>query len=585
MVRRRFEKAFPRTHRLRRALTESKGAGPRSYIFLDSIVEYLPNMIFVKEARELRFVLFNRAGEELLGYPREALLGKNDYDFFPRRQADWFTQKDREVLEGGQLVDIPEETLQTKERGARILHTKKIPLVDRTGKPQYLLGISEDITERKQSDAALAAHMARFQTLVRINQLICSSLDMEKVLTEIASSAAKLSNAALVSVWVADEAARTLSVRGFSDETRGRALFAKPTIGWGEGAVGSVAIHRRPLHIRDLRTEKEFVEHARWQEHDLRSLVALPIVDGEKLLAVLALASPEPVIFERAELDLMDSFVAQTAVAIRNAALYAAASAARDTALQANRAKSQFLAVMSHELRTPLNAIIGYSELIREEIDAGKLAMVNRDAAKIGTAGRHLLALINDVLDLSKIEAGKMEVILETCDVRAIVSEAMNVVQEAARRNGNTLHVEISSEVSTMFTDASKLRQSLVNVLGNACKFTHEGTVQLSVLPAEISGAPAVHFRIQDTGIGISHEHLSRLFQVFSQVDASMSRRYGGTGLGLSLSLRYCELLGGTISVESTVGKGAIFTICLPMRSQAGGIRRRVPSWPSLKAQ
>ncbi len=581
MIRRSPKQGFPRTHRLRRALMRS--SVKTSHQFLDSIIEHLPNMIFVKEAEELRFIRFNKAGEELLGFSRTALIGKNDFDFFPREQAEWFTQKDREVLEGGCLVDIPEETIQTAKLGPRILHTKKIPLLDKANRAKYLLGISEDITGQKQTQAALSAQMARFQSLVRINQLISSCLDMNRVLGEIAASAAKLSGVAVVSLWVADERGKELFVRGFSDDSLGRALFADDAVRWGEGAVGWVAAHKSPLHVRELAEESGFPEHLHWKTQGVRSFLGVPIVDDQRVLAVLALASKEPIVFGPDERCLLESFAAQTAVAIRNASAYAAAFAARDAALDASRAKSQFLAVMSHELRTPLTAIMGYSALVREELDEGKLESVHLDLAKIEAAGRHLLTLINDVLDLSKIEAGKMDLDLQKADAAALLDEAVNVIRDAARRNGNELMVKCAPGLRAMQTDSTKVRQCLVNLLGNACKFTEGGQVCIEALASEMEGEAGIEFRVSDTGIGMSPEQLERAFEVFSQADTTTTRKYGGTGLGLSLTRRYCELLGGTISVKSKLGEGTSFTMWLPLVAKET-LKRRRPSWPRLGA-
>jgi CheY-like chemotaxis protein len=233
----------------------------------------------------------------------------------------------------------------------------------------------------------------------------------------------------------------------------------------------------------------------------------------------------------------------------------------------ANRHKSEFLASMSHELRTPLNAIIGYSEMLQEEVqDAGQPGLVP-DLGKINTAGKHLLELINTVLDLSKIEAGKMEVYLERFAVPALVEEIGAVVRPLADRKGNTLVISCTPEVGEMRTDQTKVRQTLFNLLSNACKFTEGGTVSLGVRrergPAR--GADEIVFEVADTGIGMSEEQMGRLFQDFSQADASTAKKYGGTGLGLALSRRLCRMMGGDIAVTSEPGRGSTFTVRLPM--------------------
>jgi len=237
--------------------------------------------------------------------------------------------------------------------------------------------------------------------------------------------------------------------------------------------------------------------------------------------------------------------------------------AARDQALAASRAKSAFLANMSHELRTPMNAIIGYSEMLIEEADEMDGAEMLADLQKVHGAGRHLLNLINDILDLSKIEAGRMDLYLEDVVIRDVVGQVVDTVLPLMKQNGNELMVDFADAVSEMHTDPTKLRQNLLNLLSNAAKFTHDGTVRLEVS----QGAENVHFAVKDTGIGMDAEQLSRVFLSFTQADVSTTRRYGGTGLGLTITRHYCEMLGGSIEVESVEGEGSTFTLVLPERS------------------
>jgi len=237
---------------------------------------------------------------------------------------------------------------------------------------------------------------------------------------------------------------------------------------------------------------------------------------------------------------------------------------AKHAAEEANRAKSTFLANMSHELRTPLNAIIGYSEMLEEETrDSGKIENV-QDLRKIQASGKHLLSLINDVLDLSKIEAGKMVLHLETFEVSQVIEEMVTTLQPAAAKNGNSIHVQLANNVNMMRADITKVRQILFNLLSNACKFTDHGSVSVNVEQIKVEDRDWIQFQVRDNGIGISARQKQNLFQEFAQADASIARKYGGTGLGLAITHRFVQMMKGHIGVESEIGQGAVFTVGLP---------------------
>lgn len=261
---------------------------------------------------------------------------------------------------------------------------------------------------------------------------------------------------------------------------------------------------------------------------------------------------------------------------------------AKDSAEQASKAKSQFLANMSHELRTPLNAIIGYSEMLQEDAQDMGHDDLMPDLDKINSAGKHLLGLINDILDLSKIEAGKMDLYLETFDLATAIAEIIHTVQPLVQKNGNTLILNCPNDIGTMYADLVKLRQNLFNLISNASKFTHQGTITLTIerkdeglevidegeessLSRPCETSKALHpssfmlFTVSDTGIGMSGEQMSRLFEAFTQADASTTRKYGGTGLGLAITKRFCQIMGGDITAESELGKGTTFKMALPV--------------------
>lgn len=248
------------------------------------------------------------------------------------------------------------------------------------------------------------------------------------------------------------------------------------------------------------------------------------------------------------------------------------AHAQRAAAVSASNAKSDFLASMSHELRTPLTAIIGYGEILIEDVQSGQTGEAVSQLESIVSSGLHLLEMINGILDLAKIEARKMDIFLTTFSLPDFLQELTGLVQPLMKKNDNAFNVTSDQAVIEMHSDEAKLRQSLTNLIGNAAKFTSQGRVDLNVQKKALTDGDWIIFQVSDTGIGMNEAQMSRLFESFYQADSSISRRYGGTGLGLSLTKQFCEMLGGRLSVQSTLGQGTTFTMEIPARSkeQAG---------------
>jgi signal transduction histidine kinase/DNA-binding response OmpR family regulator len=265
-------------------------------------------------------------------------------------------------------------------------------------------------------------------------------------------------------------------------------------------------------------------------------------------------------------------------------ALNAEVTASKERAEYASRAKTEFLANMSHELRTPLNAIIGYSELLEEEMrDRGKEDAIP-DLKKINAAGQHLLRLINDILDLSKIEAGKTQLFLESFEVHAMIEEVLDTIQPSLRDKQNKISVHCEADLGSMHGDIVKVRQILFNLLSNACKFTENGNVWLESARRKSTAGDEILFWIRDTGIGMTPDQISRLFRPFNQADASTARKFGGTGLGLAISYRFCRMMGGDITVESRPGEGSAFTLRLPAFAKAQDLDEN-PGPPEISAE
>ena len=250
-----------------------------------------------------------------------------------------------------------------------------------------------------------------------------------------------------------------------------------------------------------------------------------------------------------------------------------AAETARRAAEAASQAKSTFLANMSHELRTPLNAIIGYGEMLAEEVEERGHHEYISDLERIQTAGRHLLMLISDILDLSKIEAGRVDLEFETFELTPMVQEVVSTIQPLLQKNANTLDVQCAPNLGDMRADSVKVRQSLLNLLSNACKFTEKGAIQLRVeRDVQAWRLDWLTFEVKDTGIGMSADQLDSVFEPFTQADPSTTRKYGGSGLGLAISQHFCNMMGGYITAESAPGVGSTFCIRLPARAPESDI-------------
>ena len=293
-----------------------------------------------------------------------------------------------------------------------------------------------------------------------------------------------------------------------------------------------------------------------------RTIVGVPLLRQGVPIGVPTLARSEVRPFNEKQIELLTTFADQAVIAIENVRQFDEIQDKSRQLAEASQHKSQFLANMSHELRTPLNAIIGVTEMVREDAEAAKQDTEPLD--RMLGAARHLLALINDILDLSKIEAGRMELQPEPFALAPLVANVVKTIEPLAVKNANQVAVQCDAEIGTLHADQMRLRQALLNLMSNANKFTEHGTITVDARQGQEDGRDWVTISVADTGVGMTPEQMGRLFQEFSQADASTTRKYGGTGLGLAISKRFCQMMGGDITVESEPGRSSTFTIRLP---------------------
>jgi signal transduction histidine kinase len=402
--------------------------------------------------------------------------------------------------------------------------------------------------------------------------IAASPTNLDHVLEEIVQTAARLCDApsatllqfrerdGRLAVRVNFGHARDLSERDGIDFETSRGQAVTPA-----SASGRVYLEGRTIQVADMAeaVQAEYPESREVQARlGLRAIVCVPLVLLEERIGVLVVQRFEVKPFTDQQVALLETFADQAVIAIENSRLFEALQEANAQLAEASQHKSQFLANMSHELRTPLNAIIGYSEMLQEEAEDTDADAFLPDLRRINAAGKHLLGLINDILDLSKIEAGRMDLFIESFGVQRLVDDVSAIVQPLIEKNGNTLVVESRDEIGAMQADQTKVRQTLFNLLSNAAKFTDDGTIMLTVKRESVDW---LSFAVTDTGIGMTKEQLSRLFEAFSQAEASTRSQYGGTGLGLAISRHFCRMMGGDLTVESVHGEGSTFTVRLPM--------------------
>ncbi len=564
----------------------------KSRMELQTVLDNSPALIYMKD-KAGHYVFVNRRWTERFDVSREAATGKTDFELFPEESARQFVANDRRVMESEHALEFEEQS--RLRDGMHSYQSIKVALRDEKGQLYALCGISTDITERKAKEESLRQTNRAIRMLSQCSSAVVHASDEHALLNEVCRIAVGPAGYPMAWVGYADnDENRTVSPVAFAGP--GEGFLDRIHVSWGDNQYGSgsmgVAIRtRKPAVVRRLFDQPTF---APWKEalksRGLQSVLSLPLCQRDSAFGAMAIYSQDPEAFDSSEVDLFAELGENLAHGIvslrarkeRDEATIALERAhreleervrertaelakAKDRAESADRLKSAFLASMSHELRTPLNSIIGFTAIILQGLAGPLNDEQNKQLGMVRNSARHLLDLINDILDISKIEAGQLEIHCSTFSMRESVRKAVSTVAPLAQSKGLELRTEISPEVNEVFGDQRRTEQILLNLLGNAVKFTEQGQVAVKCMPEDEWFVVSV----RDTGIGIDVGDQQSIFEAFRQVDSGLGRKHEGTGLGLSICRRLAERIGGTIAVESALGKGSTFTLRLPLRSDA----------------
>jgi signal transduction histidine kinase len=410
----------------------------------------------------------------------------------------------------------------------------------------------------------LARSVGELKALGEVGQAVSSTLDLETVLTRIVSHAVQLSGTDGGAIYEYDEKSEEFLLRA-TDHMEAElieALRANPPR-LGDGVIGRAAASHEPVQIPNILEERAYAPRMRQllERFGFRASLAVPLLREDRIIGGLVIRRKSTGEFRPEVIELMRTFATQSVLAIHNARLFREIEDKSRQIEAANRHKSEFLANMSHELRTPLNAIIGFSEVLQEKLFGELNEKQAEYTSDILTSGQHLLSLINEILDLSKVEAGRMELELASFDLPLAIDNARTFVRERAVKHGITLDIDVDDRLGEYVGDERKIKQILLNLLSNAVKFTSEGgRITISANKTD-NGA---EISVSDTGIGIPAAEQPTIFEEFRQVGGDYAHKSEGTGLGLTLAKKFVELHGGKIWVESAVGKGSTFTFTLP---------------------
>ncbi len=529
-----------------------------------SVIDASVDWIFLKD-RDLRFVLANeKMTTEAFALSPEEIIGKRDEDLSDEAYitgeiggTPGYRADDLKVLEKGQIVYNANDLVEFANGEQRVLETRKIPVMDNAGKVVYILGISRDITEERRIER-------RQETAYELARQLTATLDIEELLDNTVTRVAQAFDYYYCHIYLMNREQGVLTVRaglGHAGSEMKRREHSIP-MDAGRSLVARSARTLEPVVVNDVRTDPFHLPNPLLP--DTISEAAIPLAVGDDVVGVLDVQQDRAEQFNNDEIRTLSILASQLAIAISNAELYQEQLKTMDKLREVDQLKSEFLANMSHELRTPLNSIIGYSELLIDEMKEELDEMALDDIKAIHSSGHHLLAIINDVLDLAKIEAGRMELNRSQVDLTNTLPQIVDMLRVQLRDKPSVeLRIEIEEDLPVVSADAVRIRQVIWNLLSNAIKFTEKGYVRVGVMTVNNRW---LHVEVQDTGIGIPYEQHSFIFDQFRQADGSATRKAGGTGLGLAITRQLARLHGGDVWLESSEpGTGSVFILSLPL--------------------